>query len=160
MGRETRIILPSLLGARPRSLVRIAFSDARTGEPAARYGLAGFAELLGDRELHGMVAVTLVFVAACVALQLSLGLGLAVALGWFFARVERYARGMPVHSFRVLFAFLVVAMAINNEATMGVFASVLLQGTVGLGALLAFMHARSLGADGRAAPAQDTSPTS
>lgn len=70
-------------------LVRIAFSDARTGEPAARYGLAGFAELLGDRELHGMVAVTLVFVAACVALQLSLGLGLAVGLD----SARRAARG-------------------------------------------------------------------
>lgn len=61
-------------------LLRIAFSDMRTAEPASRYGLNGFAELLADREFHGMVGVTLVFVAACVALQLGLGLLLAVAL--------------------------------------------------------------------------------
>jgi hypothetical protein len=85
-------------------------------------------------------------------------LGLALVLGWFFARVERYARGMPVHSFRVLFAFLVVAMAINNEATMGVFASVLLQGTVGLGALLAFMHARPIATGARDGPLGGRAP--
>lgn len=61
-------------------LVRIAFSNMRTGEPATRYGLVSFAELLADRELYGMVGVTLVFVVACVVLQLGLGLFLAVAL--------------------------------------------------------------------------------
>lgn len=61
-------------------LFRIAFSDMRTGGGAARYGLVSFAELLEDSEFHGMLAVTLVFVVSCVALQLGLGLLLAVAL--------------------------------------------------------------------------------
>ena len=61
-------------------LLRLALSDARTAEGASRYGLRGIARVLADREFHGMLGVTLVFVAACVLLQLSLGLLLAVAL--------------------------------------------------------------------------------
>jgi multiple sugar transport system substrate-binding protein len=61
-------------------LVRLALSDAPTGKPASRYGLVSFAELMADREFYGMLGVTLLFVGACVALQLGLGLLLSVAL--------------------------------------------------------------------------------
>jgi multiple sugar transport system substrate-binding protein len=61
-------------------LLRLALSDARTGQPASRYGLVSFAELMADREFFGMLGVTLMFVGACVALQLGLGLLLSVAL--------------------------------------------------------------------------------
>ena len=61
-------------------LARLALSDTRTAEGASRYGLESIGEVVGDREFHGMIGVTLVFVAACVALQLGIGLLLAVAL--------------------------------------------------------------------------------
>jgi multiple sugar transport system substrate-binding protein len=61
-------------------LLRVALSDARTGQAPARYGLVSFAEVLADREFHGMLGATLVFVGACVALQMGLGLLLSVAL--------------------------------------------------------------------------------
>lgn len=75
------LLLVALFLAYPvLDLVRLAFSDARTGGPAARYGLVSFRDLLGDREFAGMLGVTLVFVGACVVLQMGLGLLLSVAL--------------------------------------------------------------------------------
>ena len=61
-------------------LFRLAFSDARTAEAATRYGLQSFTDLLRDAEFRGMLGVTLVFVFACVILQLGLGLLLAAGL--------------------------------------------------------------------------------
>lgn len=61
-------------------LLRLAFSDARTALPATHYGVGTFAELLADREFHGMLGVTLVFVVVCVVLQLGIGLILASGL--------------------------------------------------------------------------------
>ena len=61
-------------------LVRLAFSDARTGQPAVRHGLVSFRDLLSDRDFSGMLGVTLLFVGACVVLQMGLGLLLSVAL--------------------------------------------------------------------------------
>ncbi len=61
-------------------LVRLAFSDAHTAEAATRYGLQSFADLFRDPEFRGMLAVTVAFVVASVALQLGLGLLLATGL--------------------------------------------------------------------------------
>jgi multiple sugar transport system substrate-binding protein len=74
------LLIGLFLGYPLLDLVRLSLSDARTGQPASRYGLVSFAELMADREFHGMLGVTLVFVGACVALQLGLGLLLSVAL--------------------------------------------------------------------------------
>jgi multiple sugar transport system permease protein len=61
-------------------LVRVAFSDARTGQAPSRYGLVSFADVVADGEFHGMLGATLVFVGACVALQMGLGLLLSAML--------------------------------------------------------------------------------
>jgi len=59
-------------------LVRLAFTDARTAGPGYTYGLQTLLALTADSEFRAMVIVTVVFVAACVILQL--GVGLAIAL--------------------------------------------------------------------------------
>jgi multiple sugar transport system substrate-binding protein len=61
-------------------LVRIAFTDTRAPGTAYAYTLDSLRRLLSDPEFLGMVGVTLVFVAASVALQLGLGLALAVLI--------------------------------------------------------------------------------
>ena len=61
-------------------LVRLAATDTRTHGQAYRYGLSSFATVLSDPDFYGMLVVTLVFVAASVALQLGLGLRLAVLI--------------------------------------------------------------------------------
>jgi multiple sugar transport system substrate-binding protein len=59
-------------------LVRIASTDTRTHGAAYHYGLASFESVLRDPAFYGMLGVTVVFVAACVGLQLGLGLLIAV----------------------------------------------------------------------------------
>ena len=61
-------------------LVRIAFTDTRAPGTAYSYTLESLGRLLADPEFLGMVGVTLVFVAASVALQLAIGLALAVLI--------------------------------------------------------------------------------
>jgi multiple sugar transport system substrate-binding protein len=66
-------------------LIRTAFTDLGAPGGSYRYTLQSFSTLAGDPQFYGMVAVTLVFVVACVALQLGLGLSLA----WAFDAAER-----------------------------------------------------------------------
>ncbi|MCA1586001.1 MAG: extracellular solute-binding protein [Acidobacteria bacterium] len=66
-------------------LVRIAFTDLGAPGGPYRYTLHGFRSLAADPQFYGMVGVTLIFVLACVSLQLVLGLLLA----WLFDAAER-----------------------------------------------------------------------
>ena len=66
-------------------LIRVAFTDLAAPGRAYRYTLSGFASLASDPQFYGMVAVTLIFVGACVTLQLGLGFLLA----WVFDAAER-----------------------------------------------------------------------
>jgi ABC-type sugar transport system permease subunit/ABC-type glycerol-3-phosphate transport system substrate-binding protein len=59
-------------------LVRLSFTDARTHGEAFRYGAMSFAAVLSDPEFYGVLGVTVVFVGACVVLQLGLGLLIAM----------------------------------------------------------------------------------
>jgi multiple sugar transport system substrate-binding protein len=66
-------------------LARIAFTDLRAPGGPYRYTLHGFRSLAADPAFYAMIGVTLVFVAASVALQMVLGLLLA----WLFDAAER-----------------------------------------------------------------------
>jgi len=66
-------------------LVRLAFTDLTAPGSSYRYTTQGFTSLAGDPQFYGMIGVTLVFVAASVALQMSLGLLLA----WLMDAAER-----------------------------------------------------------------------
>lgn len=66
-------------------LIRTAFTDLAAPGGAYRYTLEGFGSLVADPQFYRMVAVTLVFVGASVALQLAFGLLLA----WLFDAAER-----------------------------------------------------------------------
>jgi len=69
-----------------------------------------------------------------------LGAGvLGMLLGLVFATIERFGKDMPIDSLRVLYGFFFVGIAINIEATMGVFTSVWFQGSIGLAFLLPLM---------------------
>ncbi len=62
-------------------LARVALTDTGAYGSPHRYTLESFRSLLAGREFYQMAAITLVFVAASVALQLGLGLAVAVAGG-------------------------------------------------------------------------------
>jgi multiple sugar transport system substrate-binding protein len=66
-------------------LVRIAFTDLTAPGGDYRYTLHGFQSITTDPQFYSMIGVTLVFVAASVALQLGFGLLLA----WLFDAAER-----------------------------------------------------------------------
>jgi multiple sugar transport system substrate-binding protein len=66
-------------------LVRIAFTDLTAPGGDYRYTLHGFESIATDPQFYAMIGVTLVFVAASVALQLGLGLLFA----WLFDAAER-----------------------------------------------------------------------
>ena len=66
-------------------LVRMAFTDLTAPGSSYRYTTQGFRALAGDPQFYGMIGVTLVFVAASVALQMALGLLLA----WLMDAAER-----------------------------------------------------------------------
>jgi multiple sugar transport system permease protein len=74
------LLVAGLLLAPMLDLVRLAFTDTRAPGTAYSYTLASLGRLLADPEFLGMVGVTLVFVAASVALQLAIGLALAVLI--------------------------------------------------------------------------------
>jgi len=61
-------------------LLRLAVTDTRTMGAPYRYTLAGLQAVALDPEFRGMLGVTLVFVCACVVLQLAVGLALALLL--------------------------------------------------------------------------------
>jgi len=66
-------------------LLRVAFTDLGAPGGSYHYTLHGFRALATDPQFPGMIAVTLVFVMASVALQLGLGLLMA----WLFDAAER-----------------------------------------------------------------------
>jgi multiple sugar transport system substrate-binding protein len=73
------IVLSAGLIAYPiLDLVRVALTDTGAYGSPHRYTLESFRSLLAGREFYQMAAITLVFVAASVALQLGLGLAVAV----------------------------------------------------------------------------------
>jgi len=58
--------------------VRLSFYDARVGEPERFVGLANYATFFQDRRAWESLAITLVFVACGVTVQLVLGMALAL----------------------------------------------------------------------------------
>jgi len=91
-------------------LLRIAFTDLGAPGAAYRYTLHSFRALAGDPQFYGMIAVTLIFVAASVALQLGLGLVLA----WLFDAAERrQARGALAARVAVVSAWVIPGVMIG-----------------------------------------------
>jgi hypothetical protein len=68
--------------------------------------------------------------------------GLAVILGAFYAQVARWARGVPVLSFRVLFAVIIASFAFQTEYSAGVYTAALFQAMVSLAAVAFFFMRR------------------
>jgi multiple sugar transport system substrate-binding protein len=91
-------------------LIRLAFTDARMHGADYRYGLEGLAALAADPDFRGMLIVTLVFVAASVALQLGIGLALALLIDG--AR-RRGARGTTVARVAVVSAWIVPGVLVG-----------------------------------------------
>lgn len=58
-------------------LIRLSFTRATTGQPAAGYTLESFGDLVTDPHFAPMLVVTFLFVFASVVLQLGLGFGMA-----------------------------------------------------------------------------------
>ncbi|MBK8284622.1 MAG: hypothetical protein IPK97_06870 [Ahniella sp.] len=71
---------------------------------------------------------------------------LGLLLGWVIGFIERLGKDMPLESMRVLYGFFFVGIAINTEATMGVFLTTWFQGSVGLAMLLAYVDRRKFAA--------------
>ncbi|NJK93042.1 MAG: hypothetical protein HC904_15225 [Blastochloris sp.] len=63
---------------------------------------------------------------------------IGVCSGTFFGWVSRWSWGMPVLSFRSLFAVLVLASSFQTEYSMGVFVTTIFQGTIALSAFSFF----------------------
>src|SRR5262249_23981535 len=61
-------------------LVRLSFTNTRTHGLAYAYTLESYRGGLGDPAFPGMVAVTLVFLVASIALQMGAGLAIAILL--------------------------------------------------------------------------------
>lgn len=58
-------------------LIRLSFTRATTGQRGSGYTFQSFTDLLGDPNFLPMMAITCLFVAASVVLQLGLGFGMA-----------------------------------------------------------------------------------
>ncbi|AVP99876.1 hypothetical protein C7S18_23045 [Ahniella affigens] len=71
-------------------------------------------------------------------------IGLGFLLGGLMAFIERLGKSLPLQSLRVLYGFFFVGIAINTEATMGVFLTTWFQGTVGLAFLVPLMERRAV----------------
>jgi multiple sugar transport system permease protein len=91
-------------------LVRLAFTDARTHGSRYTYGLQTLLSLTTDSEFRAMVAVTVMFVAGCVILQL--GIGLAVAL-LIDAAVRRRIGGTTLARVAVVSAWVVPGVLVG-----------------------------------------------
>ena len=61
-------------------LIRLSFTDLTTHGAPYRYTLQSLRSVATDPEFRGLLGVTLVFVSACVALQMSVGLAIALVL--------------------------------------------------------------------------------
>src|SRR5207244_11790444 len=84
------IVIAVLVAFPMLDLVRLSFTNTRTHGLGYSYTLESYRGVLGDPAFPGMVAVTLVFLTASVALQMGAGLGIAVLLD--AARLHRAPR--------------------------------------------------------------------
>lgn len=91
-------------------LIRLAFTDARMQGAHYRYGVEGLAALAADPDFRGMVVVTLVFVAASVALQLGIGLALALLID---GATRRGAPGTTMARVAVVSAWVVPGVLVG-----------------------------------------------
>jgi ABC-type sugar transport system permease subunit/ABC-type glycerol-3-phosphate transport system substrate-binding protein len=91
-------------------LVRLAFTDARTAGPGYTYGLQTLLALTADSEFRAMVIVTVVFVAACVILQLGVGLAIALLID---AAVRRRIGGTTMARVAVVSAWVVPGVLVG-----------------------------------------------
>jgi len=62
--------------------------------------------------------------------------------GWFYARIERWARGRDIFSFRGMVALIVLSLAIQTGITMAVYVTALFQSLVALFTLAIFAMER------------------
>jgi len=74
------VVIAALVAFPMLDLVRLSFTNTRTHGLAYAYTLESYRGVLGDPAFPGMVAVTLVFLATSVTLQMGMGLGIAVLL--------------------------------------------------------------------------------
>ncbi|PYQ49193.1 MAG: hypothetical protein DMF78_18965 [Acidobacteria bacterium] len=74
------VVITALVAFPMLDLVRLSFTNTRTHGLGYSYTLESYRGVLGDPAFPGMVAVTLVFLTASVALQMGAGLGIAVLL--------------------------------------------------------------------------------
>jgi multiple sugar transport system substrate-binding protein len=74
------LVIAALVAFPMLDLIRLSFTNTRTHGLGYSYTLESYRGVLGDPAFPGMVAVTLVFLAASVALQMGAGLGIAVLL--------------------------------------------------------------------------------
>jgi hypothetical protein len=63
-------------------------------------------------------------------------------LGWFYARVERWARGREIFSFRVMVALIILSLCVQVGITLAVYVTALFQAMVALMALAFFAMER------------------
>ena len=91
-------------------LIRIAFTDLAAPGSPYQYTLGGFRDLIRDPAFYEMIGVTLIFVGACVTLQLGLGLLLA----WLFdAADRRRVRGSIAARIAVVSAWVIPGVLIG-----------------------------------------------
>ena len=74
------VLIGALVAFPMLDLVRLSFTDTRTHGLAYAYTTESYRGVLADPAFPGMVAVTLVFLVASVALQMGMGLAIAVLL--------------------------------------------------------------------------------
>ena len=74
------VVISALVAFPMMDLLRLSFTNTRTAGLGYAYTLESYRGVLGDPAFPGMVAVTLAFLAASVALQMGAGLGIAVLL--------------------------------------------------------------------------------
>jgi multiple sugar transport system substrate-binding protein len=105
------VIVPAVLLLYPMlDLFRLALTDFRAQGMAYRYTLDGVRALLGDPAFHEMLVVTVVFVAASVALQLGAGLLLAVLID---AARRRGTRGTLLARASVVSAWVIPGVLVG-----------------------------------------------
>ena len=74
------VVIAALVAFPMLDLVRLSFTNTRTHGLAYAYTLESYRGVLGDPAFPGMVAVTLVFLATSVTLQMGMGLAIAILL--------------------------------------------------------------------------------
>ena len=91
-------------------LLRLSFTDSTVAATTYSYTSASYRELLGDASFYGMAGVTVIFVAASVALQLTIGF----ALAWLIdAGRRRGAAGTLVARISVVSAWVIPGVLVG-----------------------------------------------